>query len=218
MSHRAVLRVICIPVVTAALLFISAGRVNLVFFWGFLGLEAFGWVLMLANQDEHLFQERIRPAPGGVDRGLRVELTVLFGLHLIIAGLDAGRFGWSEVPDTLQVAALLGLAVAFCLTAWAQRVNRFFSPVVRIQTERGHQLVTGGPYRLVRHPGYLGVFGLVILCGPALGSWWAMAPNAIAVLLLFRRTSIEDRFLHDHLGGYVDYAKRVRYRVLPGLW
>jgi protein-S-isoprenylcysteine O-methyltransferase Ste14 len=218
MSRRAVMRVICLLGLMAALLFVSAGRANLVFFWGFLGIEAFGWVLMLANQDQCLFQERIRPAPGGIDSRLRRAMTALFGLHLVIAGLDAGRFGWSKVPGALQVTALLGLAVAFGLTAWAQRVNSFFSPVVRIQAERGHHLVTDGPYRFVRHPGYLGVAALMILCGPALGSWWAMAPNVLAVVLLLRRAVIEDRFLHDHLGGYVDYAKRVRYRVLPGLW
>ncbi len=202
----------------AALLFLSAGRADLVFFWSFLGVEAFGWVLMLANMDPRLFEERIRPAKSGVDRRLRRVMTALFGLVLVIVGLDAGRFGWSSVPDRLQWGAMGGLAAAFALIAWAQRVNSFFSPVVRIQSEREHRVITDGPYRYVRHPGYLGIAALMVFCPIALGSWWAMIPGVLAVGLLVRRAVIEDRFLHKHLDGYDDYARHVPYRVVPGLW
>ncbi len=218
MSGRATLRMIGILGLIAAVLFLSAGRTDLPFFWTFLIVESLGWVMMLANLDPHLLKERICPGPGGVDRRLRRIITAIFGFHLVIAGLDVGRFGWSVVPISIQVAALIGLAVAFAFTAWAQHVNSFFSPVVRIQDERGHHLITGGPYRFVRHPGYLGVVAMMLLCGPALGSWWAVMPNFLVVALLVRRAIIEDRYLHSHLGGYVDYARRVRYRVLPGVW
>ena len=97
-------------------------------------------------------------------------------------------------------------------------VNRFFSPVVRIQEERGHHLITEGPYRFIRHPGYAGMLLAFAGVGPALGSWWSLVPLVPVVLLILRRLLIEDRYLHEHLEGYAGYAQRVPYRLLPGVW
>jgi protein-S-isoprenylcysteine O-methyltransferase Ste14 len=97
-------------------------------------------------------------------------------------------------------------------------VNRFLSPVLRIQTERRHHLITAGPYQYVRHPGYAGAIVAFLSSPLALGSWWAFAPILPLVLLIARRAAAEDRFLHTHLPGYSEYAAQVRYRLLPGIW
>jgi protein-S-isoprenylcysteine O-methyltransferase Ste14 len=110
------------------------------------------------------------------------------------------------------------LAASLSLVLWALTQNRFFSPVVRIQTERGHHLITRGPYRFIRHPGYLGGAGSALCGAIALGSCWALLPAAGVAGVLLRRTILEDRFLHRELAGYQDYARKVRYRVLPGIW
>jgi protein-S-isoprenylcysteine O-methyltransferase Ste14 len=139
--------------------------------------------------------------------------------HLVIACLDVGRFHWSNsVPRGLQVAALVLFAVSWLLATWAMAVNRFFSSVVRIQDERGHNLVTVGPYRYVRHPGYLGAIIGMPASAIALGSWWSLVPAAVVSLVVFRRLVVEDAFLKDHLDGYRNYMHRVRYRLLPGIW
>lgn len=139
--------------------------------------------------------------------------------HLVVAGLDVGRFGWSgPVPFGVHAVGLAGYAAGFVLSAWAVRVNPFFSPVVRVQAERGHRLVSDGPYRFLRHPGYAGLL-LSSACGAAaLGSWWSLVPLVPVAVLFLRRTWVEDRYLRDELTGYAGYAGRVRYRLVPGLW
>ena len=96
--------------------------------------------------------------------------------------------------------------------------NRFFSPVVRIQQERGHHLITAGPYQYLRHPGYLGTIGGQLFGTLALGSCWALLPAAGMLVLIVRRTAMEDKFLLRELDGYPTYAAKIRYRLLPGVW
>jgi protein-S-isoprenylcysteine O-methyltransferase Ste14 len=118
----------------------------------------------------------------------------------------------------LQWTGLACVAAVFGVWYWAMRVNSFFSTAVRIQAEREHRVVTRGPYRLVRHPGYA---SLVLLGwgGPvALGSWWAVLPHVVVVAVFVRRARLEDRMLQEELPGYGDYAQVVRYRLLPGVW
>jgi protein-S-isoprenylcysteine O-methyltransferase Ste14 len=136
---------------------------------------------------------------------------------LVIAGLDVGGFHWSgTVPVVVHIGGLVGVVATLGLAAWAVSVNRFFSPVIRIQEERGHHLVTGGLYRFVRQPGYLAGMSLFSLL--ALGSWWALAPMGSVVFLMLRRAIREDRFLRQELDGYADYAQQVRFRLVPGIW
>jgi protein-S-isoprenylcysteine O-methyltransferase Ste14 len=169
--------------------------------------------------DPGLRAERHRPGPGGRSRRVRFFALPLLVAHLVVAGLDIGRFGWSgPMPVAVQAGALLGYAAGMGLSIWAMIANRFFSPVVRIQNERGHHVVSSGPYRFLRHPGYTGVI-LGSLCGGvALGSWWSLLPLAPLVAVFLHRTALEDRFLREGLDGYADYALRVRYRLVPGLW
>ena len=169
--------------------------------------------------DPDLREERVRPGPGGRSRRIRFLALPLILAHLVVAGLDVGRFGWSgPIPLAVQATALAGYAAGMGLSLWAMAANRFFSPVVRIQAERGHHVITSGPYGYLRHPGYTGLIVGSICGGVALGSWWSLVPLAPFVGMFLWRTAMEDRFLHEGLEGYVGYAQRVRYRLVPGLW
>ena len=218
MTIAALLRSAIILTVTGVLLFAPAGRLNLPFFWAFFAVVLTFWAIGLTTMDRGLLRERMHPAPGGVDRRLRFIIMPFFAAILVLAGYDAGRFGWSHVPLGVQIFALTLVAAGYALSLWAMRTNRFFSPVVRIQSERGHELITRGPYAVVRHPGYAASFLVMLSTAPALGSWLALLPAALMAILFFRRIVIEDRFLHANLAGYPAYAQRVRYRLLPGVW
>jgi protein-S-isoprenylcysteine O-methyltransferase Ste14 len=150
-------------------------------------------------------------------------LAPLMGVSLsfplvIVAGLDH-RFGWSTVfPTWLNILGLVLIGFGYAIAVWALAENRFFSGVVRIQTERGHVVCDNGPYRIVRHPGYAGntlpLPGIVL----ALSSAWTLIPAAVALIITVIRTSLEDRTLQNELPGYSDYARRVRYRLIPGIY
>ncbi len=215
-----IIRAALFLVVLGAVLFISAGRLNVPAFWAYLLVVTLVVVpAMLLVNDPDLAKERLRPGPGGLDGGFRTLAAPLVLTHYIIAGLDVGRYGWSAPPPVaLEVVALLGAGSGFALILWSMASNTFFSPVVRIQAERGHHVVMSGPYRFVRHPGYLGMVAAFLLSGMALISWWSMPPALAYVGLVLRRTIIEDRFLLEKLPGYRDYARGVRYRLVPGIW
>jgi protein-S-isoprenylcysteine O-methyltransferase Ste14 len=137
---------------------------------------------------------------------------------VILGGLDAVRFRWSSMPTWLVIPGVLLYLLAFALGGWAMAVNPYFEPTVRIQHDRGHEVCTAGPYRVVRHPGYaatiLGAPGFPLV----IGSWWAFLTVGAYVLLFVVRTALEDRFLLRELPGYTDYARRTRYRLIPGIW
>jgi protein-S-isoprenylcysteine O-methyltransferase Ste14 len=108
--------------------------------------------------------------------------------------------------------------VSIVIVAWAQAVNRFFEPGVRIQANRGHEVIDTGPYAFVRHPGYVAASLLFVGIALSLGSYWALIPVALTCLLVVLRTRWEDRTLRDELAGYEEYTRRVRYRLVPGIW
>lgn len=146
-----------------------------------------------------------------------MAITLSFPL-VIVAGLDH-RFAWSSAFSTsINLVGILMIALGYAVSAWALAENRFFSSMVRIQTERGHVVCDSGPYRAVRHPGYAG--NLLALPGIvlALDSSWTLLPVAVAVVVTFARTALEDRVLKDELSGYAAYAERVRYRLIPGIY
>jgi protein-S-isoprenylcysteine O-methyltransferase Ste14 len=212
------------PVFTAlvaVVLFGSAGRWDLPYFWAYVALLLVLGLITAGTADLELMSERLRPGPGGKDNltALRLLGLSLFAGHFAVAGLDVGRFHWSDtVPAGAQIAGLVGLAFAFAIMRWAQHVNRFFSSAMRIQWERGHHVITAGPYRYVRHPGYV-AFILAGLCsGVALGSWWSLLLPLVCVVVFVRRTAREDRLLQAELEGYTEYARKVRYRLIPGVW
>ena len=211
-------RLLLLEFVIAVALFLSAGRLDLPWFWAVLALHAIFMLAGLVMIDPDLLKERTKPGPGGRDRNLRSWLSLLFLAQFIIAGLDVGRYGWSRtMPQVVQATALALYILGMVICIWAMAVNRFFSPVLRIQDERGHHLVTVGPYRYVRHPGYLGIL-LSASAGVALGSWWSLVPLVPVAVLILRRTTLEDRLLRKNLEGYANYSEQVRYRLVPGVW
>jgi len=153
------------------------------------------------------------------DKVLAPLVAVSVGyLTVMVAGLDH-RFNWSpEFPLWLSMLGFIFIAFGYAFAAWALAENRFFSSVVRIQTDRGHAVCDTGPYRFVRHPGYAGtilpLFGIVL----ALGSVWTLAPAAVATIITVIRTVLEDQTLQEELSGYRDYAQRVRYLLIPGVY
>ena len=202
-----------------ALLFGLSGRRDLPMLWAFWGVCAVLALLVIITIDPELAKERRRPGPGGLDRRRRLFFGLLFVATLALASLDVGRFHWSDtVPLGAQIIALGVVAGGMGVLVWAVAVNRFFSPVVRIQAERGHHLVDRGPYRYVRHPGYLGMFLGLPATALALGSWWAVVPAVANSLLVLRRLVVEERYLRVNLAGYAGYMSRVGYRMIPGIW
>lgn len=206
-------------IAAAVALFAAAGTIAIPGFWAYLAIITAVMIVSFAALDPDLLRERMRPGGNKPPLALRLFSLVLF-LHWIVAGLDRGRFHWSDdVPGWLQDLCLFVVAAGYALALWAMRVNRFFSSVIRIQTDRGHRIVTTGPYAFIRHPGYAAGFLILAASGPALGSWLATALIVIFSLpFLLYRTITEDRILQAELAGYADYTSRVRWRLVPGIW
>ena len=204
-------------------LFLAAGRIDWLLGWIFLGVVTAGQIattLMLLAVNPTLLGER-----AWMKKGSKPWDTVIVGLAdtgwlvtAIVAGLDQ-RLNWSpHLGAGFSVVGFVLIIVGFILFLWAMASNRFFSSFVRIQTDRGHSVETRGAYRFVRHPGYVGAL-LTYLASPlALGSLWTFIPATLMLVLFVFRTALEDRTLQNELHGYKDYARRVRYRLLPGVW
>jgi protein-S-isoprenylcysteine O-methyltransferase Ste14 len=206
-------------VLVAVALFGSAGTLAIAGFWVYLAIYVAILVPSLLWLDPGLFRERMRP--GGKRPPLALRLfTIVMVLHWVVAGLDRGRFHWSDnVPPWLQAAGLIAVAAGYGLCFWAMAENRFFSSVIRIQSERGHTVVTTGPYAFIRHPGYVAGILIILASGIALGSWLATVLLVVLSLpFLLYRAITEDRVLLAELPGYREYANRVRWRLLPGIW
>jgi protein-S-isoprenylcysteine O-methyltransferase Ste14 len=180
--------------------------------WSIFGLYAF------LSIDDDLARERFHPPEPGADRMSLRMVRILALIHVIVGTLDAGRWHLAPVPDALRAVALVIMVVSALLVVQAMRANRFFSSVVRVQTERGHRVIDRGPYGVIRHPGYLGMIVSVICSGLALGSWLAVPFALLYAVLVFRRVFFEDAFLKANLAGYTDYARRVPHRLIPGTW
>jgi len=200
------------------ILFGVAGRLDLPQIWALLAVTATLGTLTVIRIGPG--EVRRRHARGSGDRGRVTTTLVRLGVlaTLILGALDAGRLGWSRVPAVLQIVAGVGFAVSLAYAFWAVAVNRYYTHEIRVQVEQNHRVVDAGPYRHVRHPSYLGLLVVLPAAALALGSWWALIPAVGSWLVLIRRTQIEDRMLVSGLSGYADYASRVRYRLVPGLW
>jgi protein-S-isoprenylcysteine O-methyltransferase Ste14 len=210
--------VILMMAVCGVILFGPAGRLDIIEFWVWLAVVTAMCVTAVLSVDPGLVQERARP--GGKPPAKSYWLVTLYlVLALALAGLDRGRFHWSDgVPLWLRIMAMLLFAIAWVPLIWAMRVNRFFSSALRIQRERGQHVITDGPYRFVRHPGYTSSLVVALTCGVALGSWLAAVLLWVGIPMLVWRTVIEERMLRTELPSYTDYAARVKWRLLPGVW
>ena len=208
-----------------AILFLPAGRWDWVGGWVFISLFAAASITQFAillPTNPALLAERSR----GIRKGTKSwdKWIVAFAAGLlpmaswIISGFDV-RFRWSPaMPLALQIAGGVGFALGWAVILWATSSNAFFSTTVRIQEERAHAVQTGGPYQFVRHPGYVGAILYQLATPFLLGSWWAVIVIMPSLPLYVLRTALEDKTLHEALDGYRDYARQVRYRLLPGLW
>jgi|SRR5581483_5949111 protein-S-isoprenylcysteine O-methyltransferase Ste14 len=219
-------RQLSMPVFTAALLFIGAGTLNWSWGWAFACVYFFSWLglnLALLRWNPELLNirgQRARELKGTKtwDWVLLSIYAVVLIVQPLVAGLDF-RNGWSTPPPTfwLVVGNVLTV-VAVAMIGWAMVYNRFFEGTVRIQEQRGHQVVSSGPYRFVRHPGYVGVILSFVSLPLALGTWTALIPGLIGIGVYLVRTTLEDRTLRTELPGYADYAQHTRHRLIPGLW
>jgi protein-S-isoprenylcysteine O-methyltransferase Ste14 len=209
----------------AAILFLSAGRWDWGWGWVFIGLFAIAAIVhvlvlipnpaLLAERSKGLREEGA-PTWDKFITGFAAGLLPM--IAWIMAGLDV-RFGWSaQMSLALHLGGTAVFALGWAIILWATASNAFFSTTVRIQKERGHTVQTDGPYRFVRHPGYVGALLYQLATPFLLGSWWALLPMILTVPLFIVRTALEDKMLHAELDGYREYATRVRYRLLPGGW
>lgn len=208
----------------AACMFVPYGRVDwpqawvLLFFWLIYYLMV-NRLTMRRNPDVVLTRSQSFDRPyQSWDRWILPAYIVITYSLYIVCGLDAGRFGWSDVPLWARWASLLLVIATYILPFWATISNPFASCTVRIQDESGHYTVSSGPYRFVRHPMYASIIPFAIGFPPFLGSYWGFVPGILAVALFVLRTVLEDRFLQKNLEGYQEYAARVRWRLLPGVW
>lgn len=208
------------------ILFLCAGSLSWLWGWVLLGvlaafLAAHPLILipidpaLLAEREMGLRDPRVKPW----DRWITMLAAgVLPMTSWVVAGLDV-RFNWpGSLSPAVHLSGLLIMVLGYALFLWAMACNAFFAEGVRIQAERGHTVAKGGPYRIVRHPGYAGAI-LAFLATPLLlGSLWAYIPSLPGVLLYVLRTYLEDKTLMEELPGYPAYAQQTRSRLLPGVW
>ena len=222
---KALLEVLAEFAVFAALLFVSAGTLLWPAGWAFLALFfgfALAIILWLARKEPELLAERMSsPMQSGQplwDKVFVVAVMVLFVAWLILMPLDAVRFGWSEVPGWLQILGALGVVLSFYIMFLTFRENAYLALVVKVQEERGQSVVSTGPYRYIRHPMYASTFLFFPGSALLLGSWWGLMFCTALLGLLVWRIPLEERMLENGLTGYDEYARRVRYRLIPRVW
>ena len=207
------------------ILFGAAGTMNYAGGWLYLGEMAatsavFGVYGM--RVDPGLLRERLKP-PVQKDQPLADKLVLLPFLLLVFGAMgfmaaDAARWRWSMMPHSVQGAGCGLLLAAFLFMSWTLRTNSFAAPVVKIQKDRGQVVITTGPYAVVRHPMYFGALFYFAASSLVLGSWWGLATIPLLALLLGVRIGIEEKALRMGLAGYDDYARSVRWRMIPFIW
>lgn len=220
---KAIAYAVGLPLGLLALVFLPVGRLDWLpgwYFIAFVGVAYGASALILARVNPAIYRARSRFQPGTKRWDMILLWLMLPAMvaEVPLATFDAGRIAWSAVPLSVVILGYVLLGAGIAVTAWAQAVNRFFEPGVRVQRERGQNVVSSGPYAIVRHPGYVGALMMFAGIALALASWWVLIPAAWAGAILILRTSWEDALLQAELDGYADYARRVRFRLVPGIW
>lgn len=220
---KLILKSILFFIVFLVITFISAGRIDYWQGWVFNGLNIFfivlTYIILLNTKD--LIKERLKPGKGMKkwDKIYYLTSTPIFFIMFIISILDAGRFEWGlQVPIGLIIFGVILYIIGQTIVLWAKQTNKFFSSVVRIQSDRNQKVCKDGPYRFIRHPGYAGGILFTIAIPFVLGSFLGLIPLPFTIVLIFIRTYLEDKTLQKELIGYMDYIKEVKYRILPGIW
>lgn len=223
---RPVVQFVLFVVLLPCVLFLAAGSLDWPIAWVYVALHILSalvsrLIVLRINPDLLVERARSLDAERGKswDRPL-VVLAALIGplVIWIVAGLDE-RWGWSpDLALPLQVVALLLVLLGYAIGTWAMAANAYFSGIVRIQDDRGQTVVQTGPYRFVRHPAYAGALVCYLAMPVMLDSLWALIPAVLTVAVVRFRTMLEDRTLAAELPGYADYARRTRFRLVPGIW
>jgi protein-S-isoprenylcysteine O-methyltransferase Ste14 len=199
----------------SALLLLAAGTTRVPSLRHYLLISSTLLLTAMFVLDPGLVEERSR-TPDMAAARTRFSASLCSLATLGLASLDVGRLHrLASVPPRLRLASLLLFGITTTLQIWAMSVNPFFSPEIRLQAERGHRVITSGPYRLVRHPGYLAMLVSVPASALAIGSWLALAPAAAFCVVILKRVRVEDEFLRQNLSGYADYMGRVPGRLVP---
>ena len=220
---KIIIRTVITVLFSLAVIFIPAGTLNWPEAWLFLSLYfsfVTGALIWMKKNSPGLLKERMsrKKEVKSWDKKFMIAYSFSLIFLLVVPGLDAVRFQWSNVPLIIKVLGFIGYLPATALAFWAMKENAYASDVVRIQKERGHAVCISGPYQYVRHPMYAGVL-LIMLCYPlSLGSLFTFIPASIIIFLFMLRTSLEDRALQEELPGYKEYAQKVRFRLFPGVW
>ena len=208
--------------VMGGLLFGAAGRLDWPMAWAYMVILTATTIVVLVLGDREMLLVRAGKEKGAKtwDTFLaRVSFVLFWPGSCVVAGLDYGRLHLSpSIPMPVRLIALLVFAFGLAFAAWAMLANKFFTKFVQIQHDREHIVITNGPYAYVRHPGYAGTVLAFIALPVALGSLWALLPASAGLALWVVRTYLEDRTLHKELDGYIQYASRVRWRLIPGIW
>lgn len=207
-------------ILIAVLLFISAGKINWPFAWLYIAVSLLVIIVNLFVFPAELIAERGSKKENVEkwDKILTKLIIIPFLILYIVAGLDI-RFEWSpELNIWTHISGLLIYILGNTIVSWSMVSNPYFSTAVRIQDDRSHSVSTGGPYKYVRHPGYLGMIIYYLATPLFLGSLWALIPAGLTSMLFIIRTIFEDNTLKNKLNGYKEYTNTVRYKLIPGIW
>ncbi|MEQ8170059.1 MAG: isoprenylcysteine carboxylmethyltransferase family protein, partial [Candidatus Eremiobacterota bacterium] len=205
------------------LLFISAGSIRWFNGWFYVGIFTsifLFFAILFLKLNPELLRERmkfVKKDTKPFDRIFYLIFIPLYFIVLIVSGLDY-RYGWSHMPFPIFISGISVYIVTAVLMIWAMSVNTHFEATVRIQTDRNHKVCTAGPYRFVRHPGYTGFILNSSSVSFILGSYMAILPASLIVVLIIIRTLLEDNVLQKELEGYKEYAGKTKYRLLPFVW
>jgi protein-S-isoprenylcysteine O-methyltransferase Ste14 len=219
-ARKRMLQVVIQYLVMALILFLTSGKLDWIWAWAYMGVN----VIILAINSQVLSPElmaergEIKENVEPWDRTVGLIGSIFTLVVIILPGLDL-RFGWSPLlAPSLQITGLIFYALGMGWFTWSMASNPFFSASVRIQMDRDQTVATGGPYRYVRHPGYIGYTIAWIATALALGSLLTLIPAILIVITIIIRTALEDKTLQEKLPGYREYAEKVRHRLIPGIW
>jgi protein-S-isoprenylcysteine O-methyltransferase Ste14 len=207
-----------------AILFISAGTLAWINARVYVGLVSIYWVIstaVLARLNPEMLNERgsvVKEGTKGFDKVWVAIYPVLTFGNLVVMGFDAVRFQWSFMPFWLTFVGIFMFVSVIPLALWAMAVNKFFEWTVRIQDDRQQYVCTSGPYKIMRHPGYAGLIISILAYPLILGAWWGFVLSGILTIIIVIRTALEDRTLQNEMPGYREYAKQVKYRLIPLVW
>jgi protein-S-isoprenylcysteine O-methyltransferase Ste14 len=222
---RAVVQMVLIVFAAPLIPMIISGRWSWWEAWIYAVFSSLSFIIsrvLVARRHPDLIAERARFMEAKDTKPWDKVLAPLLALGsiviLVVAGLDK-LYGWSSAFSLeAKIIAFVGIMLGYAFSSWALIMNRFFAGTVRIQTERGHHVISSGPYRIVRHPGYAGAILGYLLIPVLLDSMWSFIPAMLLLIVMMTSTALEDKTLQAELPGYKEFAQRTRYRLFPGIW